>query len=114
MDPMGKDILVLPSYTVPHWREQFGQVVVQAMSCGVPVIGSTHAEIPRVIGDAGLTFEERDVAGLSARLDELAVSVEMRAHFADLGRRRVLENFTNRRIADTTYDIYTQLLTQSP
>jgi L-malate glycosyltransferase len=104
------DILVLPSYTVPHWREQFGQVVVQAMSCGVPVIGSTHAEIPRVIGDAGLTFDERDVVQLGDRLAQLCASPEMRAQFAEQGRLRVMKNFTNRCIADRTYEIYTHLL----
>jgi L-malate glycosyltransferase len=105
------DILVLPSYTVPHWREQFGQVVVQAMSCEIPVIGSTHAEIPRVIGSAGLTFPERDTKSFAARLSELAGSSEMRARFAAAGRLRVLENFTNRCIADRTYEIYSGLLT---
>ena len=107
------DVLVLPSYTVPHWREQFGQVVVQAMSCGVPVIGSTHAEIPRVIGDAGLTFEERNIDQLAARLLELLSSPDMRLLLAESGRRRVLDNFTNLRIADRTYEIYNSLFSSN-
>lgn len=104
------DVLVLPSYTVPHWKEQFGQVLVQAMSCEVPVLGSTHAEIPRVIGDAGMTFEERDVDHLSRQLKILVENRELRDRLGPAGRQRVLENFTNTKIAERTLELYRQLL----
>jgi glycosyltransferase involved in cell wall biosynthesis len=55
------DVLALPSRTTPRWREQFGRVLVEAMACGVPVIGSDSGEIPYVIGDAGLVVPEGDV-----------------------------------------------------
>ena len=45
---------MLPSLTRPNWKEQFGRVLVEAMACGVPVVGSDSGEIPRVIGEAGL------------------------------------------------------------
>src|SRR5207248_7375754 len=47
------DVLVGPSLTTPRWKEQFGRMLVEAMACGVPVIGSDSGEIPNVIGDAG-------------------------------------------------------------
>ena len=34
------DALVLPSRTVSNWKEQFGRVLIEAMACGVPVIGA--------------------------------------------------------------------------
>ena len=40
------------------WKEQFGHVIIEAMACKVPVIGSDSGEIPHVIGDAGLIFPE--------------------------------------------------------
>ena len=43
------DVLVLPSRTTPHWTEQFGRVLVEAMWCGTPVVGSDSGEIPWVI-----------------------------------------------------------------
>jgi glycosyltransferase involved in cell wall biosynthesis len=104
------DVLVLPSYTVPHWKEQFGQVLVQAMCCEIPVLGSTHAEIPHVIGDAGMTFPERDADALAARLEELVTSADLRAEYGAKGRRHVLANYTNSIIAAKTLDIYRSLL----
>ena len=47
------DVLVLPSLTTPGWVEFFGRVLVEAMACEVPVIGSDSGEIPNVVGDAG-------------------------------------------------------------
>ncbi|MBL0173771.1 MAG: glycosyltransferase family 4 protein [Ignavibacteria bacterium] len=104
------DVLVLPSFTVPHWKEQFGQILVQGMCCEIPVLGSTHAEIPHVIGDAGLTFTERSVDDLHVKLRMLVESADLRREFGSAGRRHVLRNYTNDIIARKTLDIYTSLL----
>ena len=40
------DVFVLPSETRSNWREQFGRVIVEAMSCGVPVVGSDSGRDP--------------------------------------------------------------------
>ncbi len=66
------DVLVLPSCSRSNWKEQFGRVLVDAMACGVPVIGSTCGEIPNVIGDAGLIFPEGDAAALRDQLARFA------------------------------------------
>ncbi|MDQ3700775.1 MAG: glycosyltransferase, partial [Chloroflexota bacterium] len=56
------DALALPSLTFPNWKEQFGRVLMEAMACEVPVVGSDSGEIAHVIGEAGLLFPEGDVA----------------------------------------------------
>ena len=60
------DVLVLPSLTRPNWVEQFGRVLIEAMACGVAVVGSSSGEIPWVIGDAGVIFPEGDADALRA------------------------------------------------
>ena len=55
---------VVPWVGIPL-REQFGRVLVEAMACGVPVVGSDVGEIGHVIGGAGLTFPAGDVPALS-------------------------------------------------
>ncbi len=102
----GLDVLVLPSRSQPNWKEQFGRVLVDAMACGVPVIGSTCGEIPNVVGDAGLLFPEEDVSALAAQLRCLHHDPALRADLAARGRRRVLEHFTQAQIARQTYEVY--------
>ncbi len=58
------DILIVPSRTAPHWKEQFGRVIIEAMACGCSVIGSDSGEIPHVIGQAEHIFKEAQPADL--------------------------------------------------
>jgi glycosyltransferase involved in cell wall biosynthesis len=104
------DVLVLPSRTTTRWAEQFGRVLIEAMACEVPVVGSTCGEIPNVIGDAGLLFREGDAEDLRARIVELTSNAELRATLGRRGRQRVLEHFTQKRIAEKTYDLYRSML----
>jgi len=100
------DLLVLPSLSRPNWIEQFGRVLIEAMACGVPVIGSSSGEIPHVIGDAGMIFPEGNVAALRDAITALATDPTRRADLAQRGRARVLSHFTQAQVAAATYRVY--------
>jgi glycosyltransferase involved in cell wall biosynthesis len=104
------DVLVLPSRTTRRWKEQFGRVLIEAMACETPVVGSSSAEIPKVIGQAGLVFPEGEVAALAERLRSLYEGPDLAASLGAEGRARVLERFTHRHIAEETVKIYRQVL----
>ena len=82
------DVLVLASHTTRAWKEQFGRVLIEAMACGVPVVGSSSAEIPRTIGEAGLVFPEKDAAALAEVLARLRSSPQLRRELVRKGTRR--------------------------
>jgi glycosyltransferase involved in cell wall biosynthesis len=103
-------ILVQPSLTRRHWKEQFGRALVEAMACGVPVIGSSSGEIPQVIGDAGLVVPEGDPAALREAMACLLKNAELRAELGKRGRARVLERYTQRRIAERTVAVYQSVI----
>jgi glycosyltransferase involved in cell wall biosynthesis len=107
------DTLALPSLTRPHWKEQFGRVLIEAMACGVPVVGSRSGEIPHVIGQAGLTFTESNVQELRARLSQLMDAPALCADLARRGRERVLAHYTQAKIAAETHQVYRQLLNRT-
>jgi glycosyltransferase involved in cell wall biosynthesis len=90
------DVLVLPSRTTPTWKEQFGRVIVEALWCGVPVVGSDSGAIPWLIGltGGGLVFEEGDVEALAGRLRELRRAPDLRRQLALAGREAVERLFT--------------------
>lgn len=103
------DVLVLPSLTRPNWKEQFGRVLVEAMASARPIVGSDSGAIPGVIGNAGLIFPEGDVLALAQHLKTLQAKADLRLILGDLGRKRSLEHFTHRGIAEATVAIYREL-----
>jgi glycosyltransferase involved in cell wall biosynthesis len=104
------DVLVVPSRTRPNWKEQFGRVLVEAMACGVPVIGSDSGEIPQVIGDAGLVFPEGQADALRERLTKLLRDPELYTELARKGRKRVLARYTQAQVAIQTHQVYQAML----
>jgi len=110
----GLDVLVLPSLSRPSWKEQFGRVLIEAMACEVPVVGSSCGEIPNVIGEAGLVFAEGDVDGLRDSLKRLLADAPLRQHLGRLGRERVLAHYTQAQIAAATHEVYRELLSGYP
>lgn len=104
------DAFVLPSRTMPNWKEQFGRVLIEAMACGVPVVGSRCGEIPQVVADAGLLFDEEDVDGLCDRLITLMTQPRLCSDLAERGRARVLDCFTMQHVAEQTVAMYRHLI----
>jgi glycosyltransferase involved in cell wall biosynthesis len=92
----GFDVLVLPSRTTATWSEQFGRVLVEAMSCGLPVIGSDSGEIPWVIHSTGggLVVPEDDAGALRDAIVKLRDSPVLRRELAGMGAARARDQFS--------------------
>lgn len=103
------DVFVLPSRTTPGWKEQFGRVIIEAMACGVPVIGSDSGAIPDVIADTGLVFPERDPRSLADAIRRLHADPVLRATFAREGRRRAVDEFSWRVVGLQMAQLYRSL-----
>jgi glycosyltransferase involved in cell wall biosynthesis len=104
------DVLVLPSRTVRSWKEQFGRVLVEAMACGTPPIGSDSGEIRNVIGDAGLLVPEAQPDRFMKAIRTLHENPHLRAELAVRGRDRVLRMFTHAQLARETSKVYKALV----
>jgi glycosyltransferase involved in cell wall biosynthesis len=110
------DVLVLPSRTTPAWREQFGRVIVEAMACGVPVVGSDSGHIPVLIEETGggSVFPEGDSEALSERLAALASRPEEVRTLGEKGRVAVLERYTYPKIAAQIADVLRGAVDSAP
>ncbi len=104
------DVVVVPSRTLPNWKEQFGRVLIEAMACEAAVIGSDSGEIPHVIGQAGLVFREEDVDGLVGHLRYLMQNPDARQTLGVAGRERVLASYTQAQVAANTVEVYRSLM----
>jgi glycosyltransferase involved in cell wall biosynthesis len=98
------NLLVLPS-TREQW-EQFGHVLIEAMACGVPVVGSTSGEIPAIIGDVGLVFPMGDEAKLASCIARVAADPGFRARCRDRGLDRVRNDYSHEAIGHALSGVY--------
>jgi glycosyltransferase involved in cell wall biosynthesis len=112
------NVLVLPSETSEQfttltskgWKEQFGHVLIEAMACQVPVIGSDSGEIPYVIDESGLIFPEGNVVALRESLLWLMQQPQVATLFSKQAYDRALTCYTNRALAQQQLGFYQQLL----
>lgn len=104
------DVLVLPSRSTPVWKEQFGRVLIEAMGCELPIVGSDSGSIPAVLDGNGLLFPENDAVALAAQLRRLRDSSELRQELGRRGRDYVTREHTPEKRARETVDFYRRLL----
>ncbi|MGF1673230.1 MAG: hormogonium polysaccharide biosynthesis glycosyltransferase HpsO [Rivularia sp. (in: cyanobacteria)] len=110
--------LVLPSETTYKfktltsvgWKEQFGHVIIEAMACKVPVIGSDSGEIPHVIGDAGLIFPEANVKELADCLQQLIDNPDLTENIGQMGYVKAMTQYTNTALAKQQLQFYQELV----
>lgn len=84
---------VLPSKTE---SESFGIVLIEALACGVPVIGSRIGGIPSIIenGKSGYLFKPGDSRALANKITYLLDRPNERKRLGNYGKRFVSNNYT--------------------
>ena len=99
---------------VPSVYEPLGIVNLEAMACETAVVASAVGGIPEVVvdGETGLLvpYDPNDpaafTAALAARINELLADPERAREMGAAGRRRVLEEFSWRSVAERTAALY--------
>lgn len=104
------DVLTLPSLTTPHWKEQYGRVIGEAMACGVPVVGSDSGAIPEVIGDVGLITPEGDPVALAQALETAIFDAQVREKLIPAGLQRAERELSVRAMSQRLLDFYIRIL----
>jgi glycosyltransferase involved in cell wall biosynthesis len=99
--------LVLPSLTRKFWKEQFGRIIIEALACGVPVIGSDSGEIPFLLQklQGGLVVPENNPEALAQAMRQILQDSNLRQSMIDAGQKQVHENYTNTALAKVFVNI---------
>ena len=111
--PMRSDLSALYSMTqvfvFPSWIEGFGIPLVEAMTCGAPIIASDRGAIPEVVADAALLMDAEDDQTLARYLTQLLERPDTREQWRARGLIRAA-HFSWPDIARQVLDCYQQVL----
>ena len=90
-------------FVYPSLYEGFGLPVLEAMSCGTPVVASNASSLPEVVGSAGLVVDcaSRDEGPLAEALEKLIGEPGLRARYAAAGRQRAATFSWTRAVTET-------------
>jgi glycosyltransferase involved in cell wall biosynthesis len=91
----------------PTLSEPFGQVNLEAMACGLPVVGSNVGGLKEIITeDTGIKVEPGDVYGLSEALRKLITDDKLRQKLGVSARKRAVENYSWDAICSKYVEVY--------
>lgn len=93
----------------PSLYEGFGLQVVEAMSCGIPVITSNLTSLPEIVGDAGILLDPADIQGLASTLVRVLTDAQLRSSMRQKSLQRA-KFFSWDKTARETLAIYDELL----
>ena len=85
--------------------EGFGLPLLDAMSCGCPVVTVNGGSLREIAGDGAQVFDVFDVEGISAAAASLLQSEEMRKHWRECALRRAAQ-FSWTGAAEQTLSVY--------
>ncbi|HPC35464.1 MAG TPA: glycosyltransferase family 4 protein [Candidatus Marinimicrobia bacterium] len=76
-------------------NEGFGNVIIEAMACGLPIVGTRVGGVPMLVQDGrnGLLVDSEDASALATALQKIANNTEQRRSMALLNRKKA-EYFT--------------------
>lgn len=100
-------LLLLPSDS-----ESFGLAALEAMACGVPVIGTAAGGLPEVVtdGETGYLRAVGDVDGMAGAGLDLLEHESLWRRFSAAGRRRAVERFPTDAIVARYRELYERTL----
>jgi N-acetyl-alpha-D-glucosaminyl L-malate synthase BshA len=103
------DLFLLPSAS-----ESFGLAALEALSCGVPVVGSIVGGLPELISDDlnGYLCPIGDIEGMARKSMEILTDDNLRDRLSNAGRKLALEKYKINDIIDRYFKYYQAVLNE--
>ncbi len=99
-------------YMLPSSHESFGLTALEAMSCGVPVIGTSGSGMDEFIGDnsGGFLYPVGDVHAMIDGCLAILGNADLANEMGKKGREHVINNYNTDLIIDKYEDLYRRLV----
>lgn len=104
------DVFVLPSRIKAYHLEHDAHALLEALSTGLPCIGTFSGVIPEILKDVGLVIEAENAEALKVALVTLVEDYRLRDCYARNGRKKMLNLYSNESVASMTHDVYRRAL----
>jgi glycosyltransferase involved in cell wall biosynthesis len=93
----------------PEWAEPFPFTPLEAMGCGLPVIGAISGGAEELLhhGENSLTYPPGNAEQLAARIQELLISPALRCQMAETAQSEVLAKFNDATVIDQVENFLT-------
>ncbi len=101
------------AFVYPSLYEGFGLPVLEAMTCGAPVIVSNSTSLPEVAGEAGFYINPQQASSLNQQMKALSAQQSLRLKWREASRRQAAR-FSWSQAAKLTLQAYETALAQEP
>ena len=99
-------------YLAPSLEDNLPNTIMEAMSCGIPVVAFNVGGIPDMIDDGinGLLAQLKSSKKLAKSIELILSDEELRKKFSLAAREKVIKNFDQNIIAKKYFDLYKSIL----
>lgn len=99
-------------FVYPSLYEGFGIPLLEAMSCGSPVISSNVSSMPEIVGKAGVLLSPHDEKAWIKAMREVATNRKLAQRLRQLGLQQV-KKFSWEKTAKKTLEVYKEVYDNS-
>jgi len=96
-------------FVYPSFYEGFGIPILEAMSCGVPVVTSNVSSLPEITGEAALLIEPENIEVMSASIDKVLKDPDIANNMIQKGLDRA-KLFSLEKMVKETVEVYNKVL----
>jgi len=93
------------AFVYPSFYEGFGIPIIEAYSCGCPVITSNMGAMKEVAGDAATLVDPYEIEDVAEKISQLVGDESLREHFKIVGMKRA-QSFTWDQAVTDTVKVY--------
>lgn len=89
-----------------NWTEQFGQVFIEAMASGLPIISTQSGAIPEVVSMAGILVPPRNWHDMGRAARSLLAQDSLWHELSNVGRERAVKRYSQEVVAEMIWRFY--------